>query len=295
MTIARTRAVPDVPKLLGPTECLVELNGSRVGRIVRLEAPGLSVGRGMECDLVLDEDSVSRLHCRLTHTANGWAVLDEGSTNGTYLNERRLSATVHLVQGELLRVGGVVFKFLDDSEAAAAESHCHEAVYRLAVTDGLTGLFNKRHLIESLARELARTQRVRTPISVVLLDIDRFKNINDSFGHLAGDYALKALAHLLQTQLRRDEYLARYGGEEFAAVFVGAACDQAAERADALRRSCESHAFEFEGRRLSITFNAGVAQAEPAQTADEILGVADRRLYLAKQRGRNRVVAGGES
>src|SRR5258708_2351655 len=99
--------------------------------------------------------------------------------------------------------------------------------------------FKKRHLIESLARDLARAQRVRTPISVVLLDIDRFKNINDSFGHLAGDYALKALAHLLQTQLRRDEYLARYGGEEFAAVFMGPSGDQAAARAPSATRCCE--------------------------------------------------------
>jgi diguanylate cyclase (GGDEF)-like protein len=160
-----------------------------------------------------------------------------------------------------------------------------------AIRDPLTGLFNRRYLTETLARELARGEREGRPLSVVLLDVDHFKALNDAFGHEAGDVMLRALGSFLAEQTRHGDIACRYGGEEFVVVLPGASADAALARAEAWRAAFQELRASCQGKELQATVSAGVA-AFPAhaRTAEDLLRRADAAMYEAKHQGRNRVV-----
>jgi diguanylate cyclase (GGDEF)-like protein len=163
----------------------------------------------------------------------------------------------------------------------------------MAIIDALTGLYNKRYLLDYLRRELDRAARYSRPLALILFDIDHFKAINDTMGHLAGDLTLRELASRLKSEICKDDLLARYGGEEFVAVLTEAHQTSAAEVAENLRRTVEKHSFAFEGRPYTVTISLGVAsiQGNEVPNPQELIQRADERLYEAKRGGRNRVVA----
>lgn len=166
----------------------------------------------------------------------------------------------------------------------------HEKLSELAVRDPLTGLFNRRYMEETLERELARAARDQSPLSLVIMDIDHFKQLNDNHGHQTGDQVLKVLAHLLRTHMRRGDVTCRYGGEEFVAILPGAALSAAAARADSWRRAFEALSLDYEGRPIRSTLSVGIAEfPRHGSTGEELLFQADSALYLAKRSGRNRV------
>jgi two-component system, cell cycle response regulator len=260
--MTKTRASSGRP-VLGSgarTACLVEIHGPNLGRTYALGSRRASIGRAPDNVVVLDLDSVSRRHCTLRPQRSGFFIADEDSTNGTYVNERRLGAERALRSGDLLRVGSAVLKFLSDDATSGLEAQYHDAVYRLTITDGLTQVFNRRYLVDFIEREMARCSRHRRPLSLLLLDIDHFKAVNDTHGHLAGDFVLRELAAVLRTRVRREECLARYGGEEFCIVLPEAGRDAAVQRANELRTVCQEHAFDFDGTRIPVTFSGGVAE-----------------------------------
>ncbi|CAB1368849.1 diguanylate cyclase [Denitratisoma oestradiolicum] len=166
----------------------------------------------------------------------------------------------------------------------------------LAVRDGLTGLFNRRYLDETLEREVARARRDGHPLSVIMFDLDLFKNLNDSYGHRAGDHILKAVADILRTDTRAEDVACRYGGEEFLIVLPGMALDHACQRAETWRARFEASNFSFGNFTLHVTGSFGVAgYPDHGKTPDELTHAADSALYQAKHLGRNRVeFYGGE-
>lgn len=161
-----------------------------------------------------------------------------------------------------------------------------------AVRDPLTGLFNRRYLKETLEREVSRAKRWKLPIGIMIMDIDEFKNVNDHYGHSAGDRMLQAMGELLKANIRAEDIVCRYGGEEFVVVMPGASLNVAYQRAQLIRAKFEKLRIPFEGEELQATVSLGVA-AYPVHGSDgeDALIRADRALYQAKQAGRNRVVA----
>lgn len=289
--MTKTRASTGKPVLgtRSRAACLVEIHGPHLGQTHALGSRRATIGRAPDNAIVLDLDSVSRRHCTLRPQRAGFFLTDEGSTNGTFVNERRLTAERALRSGDLLRVGSAVLKFLSDDATSGLEAQYHDAVYRLTITDGLTQVFNRRYLIDFIEREMARCSRHRRPLSILLLDIDHFKAVNDTHGHLAGDFVLRELACVLRPRIRREECFARYGGEEFCVVLPEAGRDAAVRRANELRTTCAGHTFDFDGIRIPVSFSAGVAELGQELNALELLKHADARLYLAKRNGRNRV------
>jgi diguanylate cyclase (GGDEF)-like protein len=166
----------------------------------------------------------------------------------------------------------------------------HETLKEQAIRDPLTGLYNLRFLTESMKREIAQAIRANTSLSVVLIDIDHFKDFNDTYGHKAGDEVLQALGKMLRTQTRAGDIACRYGGEEFMVIMPSASPEEALKRADEWRKTFESTQINNKGMLLSATFSAGVATFPVhGSTDDEIWRAADNALYSAKSAGRNRV------
>ncbi|MEW9699734.1 diguanylate cyclase [Paenibacillus sp. SI8] len=166
---------------------------------------------------------------------------------------------------------------------------------QLAFRDPLTGVFNRRYFDLQIGLELQRIERYPAPISLVFIDIDRFKSMNDGFGHHVGDLVLQGLAHLLQVNLRSTDLLARFGGEEFVIALPNTSAPQAMQIVqsilDKARRNPVAH---HEGKPFSITFSAGVADWRPGLSVEEWIQHADEAMYQAKQQGRNRVLIGRE-
>lgn len=262
--------------------------GAGVGSRYPLGQTATVIGRTNECTVEIADPSVSRRHARVELGPGGrYVVIDLGSTNGTYVNDVQVRIRA-LTDGDYLRLGDFIFRFLAGGNI---EANYHAEIHRLAVLDPLTGLNNRRSLDAFLDREVERARRHARPLAVVLADIDHFKAINDRYGHLAGDFTLKALASRMQALTRKDELVARYGGEEFAVVLPETTLEHAAEGAERLRRAVADRPFAFEGKTYPVTISAGVGflSGDGPISAQELLRQADDRLYEAKRAGRNRV------
>ncbi|HWA72536.1 MAG TPA: GGDEF domain-containing protein [Polyangiaceae bacterium] len=286
-----TQVVQATPPEQGTgSDCLVVIYTAEPGLLGKrfvLDRSPLRVGRGTDNHIVLEGDSVSRRHAHFERRGTEWYVVDDGSTNGTYLNEEQVPRDGLLGNGDRIKVGPTILKFLSGLDA---EAKYHEEIYRMTIVDGLTQIHNKRYLFEALDKELIRARRYERELSLVIFDIDFFKNINDQFGHLAGDHVLRELARVVQERIRRDEVFARYGGEEFVIVLPETGLAGALALAENLRQRVESHVFVFQNERIPVAISVGCAQLlKDDRTAAHLIQRADERLYEAKRGGRNRV------
>jgi diguanylate cyclase (GGDEF)-like protein len=264
--------------------CLVVIYGNELGRKYSLESPSVTLGRSNKCDIQIDQESVSRAHSKITNAGRSVKIRDLGSTNGTYVNDELVEERP-LVDGDFIKIGRTIFKFLSGGNIERAY---HEEIYRLTTVDGLTQIFNKRYFAEALDREIARASRYRRELSLVMFDLDHFKEVNDSHGHLAGDAVLKTLAHTIKTRIRTEDIFARYGGEEFAIILPEIDGHNAHQFAEKIRRIVETTDFIFEATKIPVTISMGVATLdleEPAAAA--LIKRSDERLYEAKAAGRN--------
>ena len=271
--------------------CLVHIypTGAGMGSRYMLGDSAIVLGRDHDCDLAITDQSVSRHHARIQPGIDGYYVVDLQSTNGTFVNDKPASM-YKLKDGDYLRVGNWIFRYLTGGNV---EAEYHEEIYRLTIIDALTGIHNKRYLVEFLDRELARSARHHRPLSLVMLDIDRFKLINDDLGHLAGDFTLRELVTQVKDAIRKEELFARYGGEEFVVVSPETNREGAMQMAERLRHLVEAHDFHYEDRHYKITISLGLVatEGEEALTPNDLIKQADEKLYQAKHDGRNRVVA----
>jgi two-component system, cell cycle response regulator len=261
--------------------------GTEIGRRTTLDRDRFLVGREDGADILLDRDSVSRQHAEVVRDVRGqWMVRDLDSTNGTFVNDRRTSEAT-LRDGDQLRFGDVVYKFLSGGNI---ENQFHEEIYQLSVLDSLTGIYNRRYFMDFLERELASASRHRHPLTLVMLDIDDFKAVNDERGHLCGDAVLRQVADRIRPRIRREDLFARYGGEEFAAILTITPLEGGLRFAESLRQIVARRPFSFDNEDFSITISLGVTEStDGSDSPDTVIQRADLHLYEAKRAGRNRV------
>jgi len=188
--------------------CLVVFYGHDIGKRFTLDKSESIIGRSASAHVQVDQDSVSRNHARIETEGGRSTISDLGSTNGSFVNDDRIDTT-DLRDGDMIRIGQTIFKYLSGGNL---ESKYHEEIYRLTTIDGLTRAFNKRYFLETLGSEVKRSLRYGRVLSLVLFDIDHFKIINDTHGHLAGDHILRELSTLIANNLRGEDVFARYGG-----------------------------------------------------------------------------------
>jgi diguanylate cyclase (GGDEF)-like protein len=268
---------------------LVMLAGPDLGQRVDLHEGELTIGREGRCGLVLPLGGVSRMHCTIRRDASGIWLRDLGSTNGTRRNGEPLAAQqdVRLQIGDLVAIGGAIFKLLDGE---SPESEYHDRVFRTMALDGLTQLRNRRSLEDALESEIARSRRHQHALSLLLLDVDRFKEVNDRHGHLCGDQVLQRVAALLGRHGRRENTAARCGGDEFAVLLAETALPGAMIFGERLRGAVEHEEIRVGEESIPVTVSVGVAEWTPQiASAEDLIALADTALYRAKNGGRNRV------
>lgn len=240
--------------------------------------------------MAFQDTTLSRMHARVRQETDGQFVVEDlGSLNGSYVNSSRIESA-QLEHGDRIRLGsGVRLQFqLVDSR----EEEVLVRMYQAATMDGLTGLTNRRALDERLQAELAYALRHKTELCALIVDIDFFKKVNDTHGHLAGDEVLRCVSALLDTAVRSEDLVGRYGGEEFVVIARSVSVRSAGFLAERLRKLVEDLTIEFEENTLQVTASFGVAglsslAGEP--TVSALLAAADEALYRAKETGRNRV------
>jgi diguanylate cyclase (GGDEF)-like protein len=286
---------PPGEKSPGRRPYLLVLSGPQFGEIFDLAVGQEALlGRRADAQVWLQDEGVSRRHATIVAGEEDAKLVDAGSANGTWVDGRRVEACV-LRDGMRFQVGAhttIKFVYTDDLEAEYQRRLAHGAMH-----EPLTGLYNRRHFMDRLGAEIAASQRHGRPVSLLLVDVDHFKKVNDGLGHLAGDEVLKMIAHVLTGAVRKEDVVARFGGEEFVVLARETALTGAKALAERIRRAVERSRCVWEGSEIAVTASVGVtvssglSQFEPGRTAQQLLEAADRALYRAKQGGRNAVIA----
>lgn len=272
--------------------CLVNIYPAGVGRgLVDLPPYRFVIGRGADCDLsITDDPNISRRHACFEPKNNAYFLSDLGSTNGTFVNDERIQEPRELVNKDYVKLGRHIFKFLSSDHI---EMQYHETIYTMMITDGLTGIHNKRLFLETLDREMVRSHRRIRPLALVMFDLDHFKQVNDTHGHLAGDAVLREVCARIRNNVRKDEVFARYGGEEFVVLLPEASLEEAYGFAERLRALVGEKPVSVNGKEIVVTASIGIAftTGSPETTPESLVAEADARLYQAKRAGRNRVIS----
>jgi two-component system cell cycle response regulator len=286
-------ALPSNPNLVGTRAMLTVVSGPSTGRVFSVAEGGAEtiVGRGREAQIRIDDAGASRAHARVLQTMDGaYVVEDLASTNGTFVDGRRVTRA-ELHSGDRIHIGpNVVISF---SIVAAQAEHVTQQLYESSVRDPLTRVYNRRYLVERLASELAYAKRHKTHLALILMDLDLFKRVNDTYGHMAGDDVLRDVAALVQRLVRAEDVFARFGGEEFVLLVRGIEHGNVGRFAERVRSAVERLEIAHESLTLKVTVSLGFSSlaqlAETERDPDDLLRVADERLYKAKTAGRNRV------
>jgi diguanylate cyclase (GGDEF)-like protein len=268
---------------------LIVLQGSNVGEMHEIERGEMVLGRGQTASVRLNDEGVSRKHARVIRSGDNYIIEDLNSSNGTLVNGTSVTQRI-LEDGDKISLGSItILKFTYHDHL---DVDFQQRMLDAALRDGLTKAFNKRYFIGRLETELAYAKRHVTPLSLVMFDVDHFKRVNDTYGHLAGDYVLMRISKITQNTVRTEDVFARYGGEEFAVLCRGVNLSNAGILGERLRSAMELSTFEHEGTRMPITISVGVAAFPELQieTPEQLIGAADEALYQAKRTGRNRVL-----
>ncbi len=279
----------DLATKLDARPCFIVLTGSNVGETYPIEQPETTMGRSTQTTLRFNDDGVSRKHARVILVKDQVIIEDLGSANGTFVNGEPIMSHA-LKDGDKVRLGSTtVLRFAYHD---TLDEKFQQQMYDAALRDGLTQCFNKKYIVDRLNTELAYAARHKSLLSVILFDVDHFKKVNDTFGHLAGDHVLKELAKIVNGALRAEDVLGRYGGEEFTVICRGIPLAHSGVLAERLRVLVEAQTFDFMRADIPVTISLGVATFPDtdAKTVDELIGAADEALYEAKRSGRNRSV-----
>jgi len=303
--IGETQVQPRPTELSSTTRerwpALVFLRGELMAAPIPLERDQVVLGRAVEADVRVNDFRVSRLHARISAELDPetqvkrYRIKDLGSTNGTLLNGQQISEAL-LTEGDKVTIGDHIFRFemLDE-----IDHEFQQRIHRLLAHDELTGLLSSKSFLSELRREAALAEEESKPFCVLMMDVDYFKNVNDSYGHLVGSQTLEELGQVLKRALRAGDVAARFGGEEFAAFLLEADYAQGLVAAERVRSAIEQHAFSAvrkgtidQPRTHQVTVSIGIAAfPDDAQDPIQLIEFADSALYRAKSSGRNRICA----
>ncbi len=284
-----TEAVPPAPGERGRAYLIV-LTGDNLGEMHDIVGE-VVIGRAGEGAIHLRDDGISRVHARVWRESTGLAIEDLNSRNGTFVNGVRIQNATALQNGDKIHVGHrtvlriAIYDSIDD--------RFQRQLLEAAMYDGLTHAHSRRHFLAQLEVELQFSLRHGVPLALIIFDVDHFKDVNDSYGHEAGDRVLVEVAALVHHHLRGEDMFGRLGGDEFGILCRATEAATAGLLADRMRDLVEALAIDVGVAAVPVTLSAGVAAMPelPCQSVEDLMQAADRALYLAKARGRNQVAA----
>lgn len=274
---------------------LVVLGGMNEGMQIRLEPGSMVLGRGIRCDVRLQDDGLSRRHAEIVYLKSEERVIvrDLKSTNGVYFRGERVEKA-ELKNGDKILLGCRVFmKVVYQDEF---DFHCQEALFNSSIRDPLTKCYNRRYFLKQMSEDVSFSRRHHFPLTLLLFDIDFFKNVNDAHGHQTGDRVLRVIVDTAVKKVRHEDLVARFGGEEFAILAKGTEIEGARRLGERVRECIAAQSIETvdgSGKSISVTISVGIATTHRDAVVDsvKIISEADKNLYYAKATGRNRVIA----
>ena len=269
---------------------LIIVDGDNVGKIFPLDKKRITIGRSDEFDIQLADSSCSREQAIIEFNDNNKPVLkDLDSTNGTYVNGAKITE-INIEDGDKILLGfSSVFMFaVQDSLEAKFQMNLYES----SIKDSLTGAFNQKYFLDTLSKAFSYSIRHNTSLGLLMLDIDFFKKINDTYGHIVGDIVLKEIVKRIENNLRNEDILCRYGGDEFSVIvrdfkygFVKITAERIRLYFDGKSMNCKDH-------KINISVSIGMATTgnENIATPEDMIELADANLLKAKQSGGNCIV-----
>ena len=269
---------------------LITIAGHNIGKLFHLNKEELTAGRSQDCGIWIEDNTISRQHFQVQRKGKNCILTDLNSTNGTYVNGQRVkSVTLH--SGDKIQISKetiIQFDYFDENRRMSEEKR-----YELGVKDPFTGTYNKSFFLQRFADEFMFSKRQNQPLSLVIFDIDHFKKINDTYGHLAGDKVLQELSKTVSSMIRLEDVFCRYGGEEFVIIMRNTSCQDAVNLSERIRMRIESTVVNFEEKDINVTISLGVSTLKEESFEDYVamLAEADRYLYHSKGHGRNQVSA----
>ena len=278
----------ELPVSKGPKRSFILfLKGPLLGKLYPLEKGASVLGRSNEADIVVDDQGVSRKHLKIKSKGENVIVKDIGSTNGTYVNSIRI--TEHALQnGDKIQISpSTIFKFVVSAES---EKVFLDELYLMGVTDPVTNVYNKKYFIERLRQEFIHAKRTKAGLSLLMVDTDFFKKINDAYGPLAGDLVLIKISEILSGTTRNDDIVARYSEEEFGVILPGTDEEGASICAERIRSEIDKATFMFEDKELKITVSVGavtLSDKHSFDSTDDFIKAAGDCLLYSKKHGRN--------
>jgi len=280
-----------IPKQQGQQKFyLIIVYGDNVGKIYPLDKKTITIGRSDEFDIQLPDSSCSREQAIIEFNDNNKPVLkDMDSTNGTFVNGSKITE-INIEDGDKIMFGvSSVFKFaIQDSLEAEFQMNLYES----SINDHLTGAFNKKYFLDTLSKEFSYSLRHNSSLGLLMLDIDFFKKINDTYGHIVGDIVLKEVVKRIENNLRNEDILCRYGGDEFAVIFRDFKSGFVKITAERIRLFFDGKSINCKDHKVNISVSIGTAtlDSENIATPEDMIEIADANLYQAKHSGGNCIV-----
>ena len=273
---------PALILLIGPLQM--------IGRQWILNKSEMLIGRGTTSDIFVSERSISHAHCKIIINNNGAFVEDLNSTNGTSINGEKIAPQkiYQLKDQDKIKTGNAIFKYVEESSPEVM-------AYKRNQIDDLTNIYNKSALISNGKEVFQKAKQLSSDLAVIIFDLDNFKIINDTHGHLAGDSLLKQLASLVKNKMiRSEDFFARFGGEEFCIVLCNKNMQEVLKIAERIRHIIEVHKFEYQSVIIpNVTVSIGVALLDSSvKTWEDLFEKADKAVYVSKGNGKNQVSVG---
>ncbi len=279
-------------KMMSPALILLIGPLQMIGRQWILSKSEMLIGRGITSDIFIGERSISHTHCKVVLNSNDKKVLleDLNSTNGTAINGEKIEPqeSYQLNDQDKIKVGNAIFKYVEESSPEVM-------AYKRNQMDDLTNIYNKSALISNGQEAFQKAKKLSLDLAVIVFDLDNFKNVNDTYGHLAGDFLLKQIAFLVKNQIiRSEDFFARFGGEEFCIVFFNKNMQEVFKVAERIRHIIASHEFKYQESIIpNITVSIGLALLDPTiESWEGLFEKADKAVYQSKRSGKNRVSVG---
>ncbi|EKD42086.1 MAG: FHA/GGDEF protein [uncultured bacterium] len=272
---------------------LTFVKGALLGQIHEIKEEPTTVGRSSECSLWIEDSAISRKHFQI-HIKSGEVIINDlKSTNGTYVNgEKVISAAIY--DGDKIQISQdtvLEITYLDSSRV-----HSERLRYEMGVKDPVTNTYNKRYFLDRVQEEFAFAKRKHVNLALVMFDLDHFKMVNDTYGHLAGDLVLQKVAQIVSGTVREGDIFARFGGEEFVIVMREANIKNALDLAERIRNLISQAIIIHDDQKIKITISCGLAEVEESHKDYlDLIAMADQYLYRAKKQGRNRTCCAKEN